>query len=105
MQRIDKEGRDAFGFSSGELRDTTLSLHLPPPLGSQLLGMVVGPGARLTVQSTRHGKSRASGETTCNNTNCKEVLELEKGGGAASGRGRQDVRLKEVLRVPRRARV
>ena len=33
VQRIDKEGRDAPDFSSGELRDTTRRLHLPSPLG------------------------------------------------------------------------
>ena len=44
---------------------------------------------------------------TCNVTYCKEVLELEQGSGVASGRGRQDVCLEEVLRgcglFPRRA--
>ena len=33
VQRIDKEGRDAPDFSSGEVRDTTRRLHLPSPLG------------------------------------------------------------------------
>ena len=33
VQRIDKEGRDAPDFSSGELRNTTRRLHLPSPLG------------------------------------------------------------------------
>ena len=33
VQRIDKEGRDASDFSSGELRNTTRRLHLPSPFG------------------------------------------------------------------------
>ena len=49
VQRIDKEGRDAPDFSSGELRNTTRRLHLPSPIRITrwLLGMVVGPRTRL----------------------------------------------------------